>query len=87
MIGAPDIDHAVEAALFELVAVIKDVRPEVGWITVALDQNLVFFAAGFEPDRAVLLFDASQLTQLAHRLLVPTCIETAFEEQVVVANA
>ena len=55
VIGAPDVHHAVEAPLLELVPVIEDVRPEVGRVAITLDDHLVLSAVGLEPGGAIML--------------------------------
>ena len=42
VVGAPDVDHAVEAALDELVIVIGDVGGEIARAAVGADDDLVF---------------------------------------------
>ncbi len=54
VIGAPDIDHAVEAAL-QLVHVVGDVVREIGLLAVVAHQHPVFLVAivgGTEPERS-----------------------------------
>ena len=55
VVGAPDVDEAVEAPL-ELVAVVGDVAQQVGGVAARLDQDLVLGQAeggGPQPDGAV----------------------------------
>jgi hypothetical protein len=65
VIGAPDVDDALEAAL-ELVHVIGDVGGEVGGLAVLADHDAVLLVAeggGAEPERAGLLVEVAGLAQ------------------------
>ena len=61
MIGAPDVDDAVEPAL-ELGAVVADVAGKVGKLSVALDERAIFVVTEVgrtKPSRAIQLIDAA----------------------------
>ena len=69
VVGTPDIDDPIESAL-ELVAVIGDVRSDVGVFPVRLDQHSILLVAkigGPEPDSPLVLKDVSALTQQIDR--------------------
>ena len=71
VIGAPDVDGALEAAL-PLVAVVSDVGHEVGVGAIRLAQHAVLVVSergGLEPQRAVLLVRVLPLGEIGERLL------------------
>src|SRR4029077_1846855 len=81
VVGAPDVDDLGEAALLELVPVIEDVGPEVGRVSITLDDNLILSAVGLEPGGPVVLDDSPERSQLRHRVLVPSCVQAALEKE------
>ncbi|MPN55336.1 hypothetical protein SDC9_203018 [bioreactor metagenome] len=88
VVGAPDVDTAFKAALFELISMIGDVRREIRWIPVLADKNLVFFRAeigGTVPEGAVLLVGQVLFFQNADGFRQLTAVvQTAFHEPFVV---
>ena len=72
VVGAPDVDHAVEAAQHELVEVVGDVGREVGRLAAAAHDHVVLVVAGGggEPDRPLFLHDVAAIAQVRHRRLV-----------------
>ena len=92
MVRAPDVDHAVEAALDELVVVVGDVRGEVGRLPVRADQHVVLGLPelrGGEPDRALALDDVALLAQQREHAVVGAALDLqrALGEPAVVAHA
>ena len=66
MVGAPDVDHAVEAAHEELVVVVGDVRREVGGVAGRAHEDVVLVlaeGAAREPDGALFLRHVAPLAQ------------------------
>ncbi len=90
VVRAPDIDDAVKAALLELVAVVGDIRGEIGVEAVRAAQHVVLVRAESgraQPQRAVLLIGRAlggqQLAGLAH---IAGVVQRGFAEPHVVMD-
>ena len=78
MVGAPDIDDAVEFAIVEFIVVIRYIRGEVGVLSIASDYDVVLILAerrGSEPLGPVSLFPVSGVLNDLNRLGVGSLIE------------
>ncbi len=89
VVGAPDVDHPVEAALSELVVVVGDVGGKVGGHPVGAHQHVVFFGAvlgGFIPDGAFFFVGETALFHQVDDLLYAAVLvqDALFEPHVVV---
>ena len=86
VISAPNIDDPVEAPLLELVTVVQNVGPEVGWVAIALDQHFILVRVRLEPGSAVLFEDATELAEFLHRVRIPSLVEAALQKELVVTD-
>ena len=91
VVGAPDIDDAVEAALDELVAVIGDVDGVVGIKPVGAAEDFVLVRAEIgvlQPERTVLLIGEARVLKELHGLgHVAGPVQAALEEPLVKVDA
>ena len=84
VVGAPDIDQDVEAALF-LPVVVRNVRREVGVVAVGLAHNAIFLVAVFrrlEPHSAIFLVDVALVFQVADAVLKRALAAELFGRQI-----
>ncbi len=90
MVGAPDVDHEVEAAVV-LVGVVRDVRREVRVAAVGLLEHAVLVVAevgGAEPERTFMLEEVAGLAQpLDAPLDRACCVQGALGEPHVEVDA
>ena len=91
VVGAPDVDHAIEPPAHELVVVVGDVRGEVARDAVAADQDVVLVVpqggAG-EPHRPLALDDVPPLAEeVDHPLHLARVVQGLLPEPDVVADA
>ena len=91
VVGAPNVDAAVKAALGEFVAVVCDVCGKIGGVAVLTDQHLVFFRAKGGcaiPKRALLVVGQALVFQNLNGLLqLAVVVQLAFQEPLVVLDA
>ena len=83
MVGAPQVDHPVEAPL-EFVLVVGDIRGKVGGYPVVPDHHPVFIISesrGSEPLGSVFLIHIAFFLELVHHLVdLVRIVETLFAE-------
>ena len=91
VVGAPYVDTQVIAALFNLVAVVRDVRRKIGGVAVLANEHLILFRTeigGAVPQCAVLFICEAALGQQIERFLqLAIVVQRALQKPLVIFDA